>query len=72
AQRLGGPVAIRYPRGNTLRVPEGTWPDLEWGTWERLRPGEDVVLLAGGKALEYALAAAEGRPGVGVVNARFV
>lgn len=72
AQRLGGPVAIRYPRGNTLRVPEGTWPDLEWGTWERMRPGEDVVLLAGGKALEYALAAAEGRPGVGVVNARFV
>ncbi|WP_104990287.1 1-deoxy-D-xylulose-5-phosphate synthase [Deinococcus sp. NW-56] len=72
AQEHPGPFAIRYPRGNTERVPEGTWPELEWGTWERVQEGDDVVLLAGGKALDYARKAAEGLPGVGVVNARFV
>ncbi|WP_110885525.1 1-deoxy-D-xylulose-5-phosphate synthase [Deinococcus yavapaiensis] len=70
--KIGGPVAIRYPRGNTERVPEGTWPDLEWGTWERLVEGDAVVVLAGGKALEYTLKAVQDLPGVGVVNARFV
>ncbi|WP_019586800.1 1-deoxy-D-xylulose-5-phosphate synthase [Deinococcus apachensis] len=72
AQENPGPFAIRYPRGNTERVPDGTWPELRWGTWERLRDGDDVVVLAGGKALEYALKAARDLPGVGVVNARFV
>jgi 1-deoxy-D-xylulose-5-phosphate synthase len=72
AQEQPGPFAIRYPRGNTERVPDGTWPDLTWGTWERLQAGDDVVILAGGKGLEYARKAAAGLPGVGVVNARFV
>lgn len=72
AFKVNGPVAIRYPRGSTDRVPEGVWPEIEWGTWERVREGDDVVILAGGKALEYALKAAADLPGVGVVNARFV
>ncbi|GGK14364.1 1-deoxy-D-xylulose-5-phosphate synthase [Deinococcus malanensis] len=72
AQSQPGPFAIRYPRGTTERVPEGTWPEFEWGTWERLKPGDDVVVLAGGKSLEYALKAVGDLPGVGVVNARFV
>ncbi|PNY82304.1 1-deoxy-D-xylulose-5-phosphate synthase [Deinococcus koreensis] len=72
AQEHSGPFAIRYPRGNTARVPEGTWPALQWGTWERLKDGDDVVILAGGKALDYALKAAGDLGGVGVVNARFV
>ena len=72
AQENPGPFAIRYPRGNTARVPEGTWPELQWGTWERVQEGGDVVILAGGKGLEYALRAAQALPGVGVVNARFV
>lgn len=72
AQSQPGPFAIRYPRGTTERVPEGTWPELEWGTWERLKPGDEVVVLAGGKALEYALKAVGDLPGVGVINARFV
>ena len=72
AQTHDGPFAIRYPRGNTAQVPAGTWPDLKWGEWERLKGGDDVVILAGGKALDYALKAAEGLSGVGVVNARFV
>ncbi len=74
AQTHDGPFAVRYPRGNTTPVPEGTWPDLEWGTWERVKDGTDVdvVILAGGKGLEYAQKAATGLDGVGVVNARFV
>ncbi|GMA14897.1 1-deoxy-D-xylulose-5-phosphate synthase [Deinococcus metallilatus] len=72
AQENPGPFAIRYPRGNTERVPEGTWPTLLWGTWERVQGGDDVVILAGGKALEYALKATRDLSGVGVVNARFV
>lgn len=72
AQEHPGPHAIRYPRGNTEPVPEGTWPTLEWGQWERLKEGDEVVILAGGKALEYAQHAAHGLSGVGVINARFV
>ncbi|MDO4246295.1 MAG: 1-deoxy-D-xylulose-5-phosphate synthase [Deinococcus sp.] len=72
AQTHDGPFAIRYPRGNTTQVPAGTWPALKWGEWERLKDGDDVVILAGGKALEYAQQAAQDLPGVGVVNARFV
>ncbi|WP_412028796.1 1-deoxy-D-xylulose-5-phosphate synthase [Deinococcus yunweiensis] len=72
AQEHPGPFAIRYPRGTTERVPEGTWPTLAWGTWERVKSGDDVVILAGGKGLEYAQKAAADLPGVGVVNARFV
>ncbi|GHG09062.1 1-deoxy-D-xylulose-5-phosphate synthase [Deinococcus piscis] len=72
AAQVGGPVAIRYPRGNTDQVPTGEWPSIEWGTWERLKAGDEVVILATGRPLADALAAAEGRPGVGVVNARFV
>jgi len=72
AIKHGGPVAIRYPRGNVEPAPEGTWPELEWGSWERLKTGSEVVVLAGGKALEYARKAVEGLPSVGLVNARFV
>ncbi|GEM48589.1 1-deoxy-D-xylulose-5-phosphate synthase [Deinococcus cellulosilyticus NBRC 106333 = KACC 11606] len=72
ALKHGGPVAIRYPRGNTDQVAEGTWPEMEWGSWEWLNPSEDVVILAGGKALEYARKAVKDLPGVGLVNARFV
>jgi 1-deoxy-D-xylulose-5-phosphate synthase len=72
AMRIGGPVAIRYPRGDTVQAAPNTWPELKWGTWERLQAGAEVVVLAGGKALEYAEAALEGLPGVGLVNARFV
>ena len=72
ALKVGGPVAIRYPRGNTPRVPEDEWPELEWGHWERLKPGNEVVVLAAGKALEYARTALQELPGVGLINARFV
>ena len=72
ALETGGPVAIRYPRAGIKPAPAGAWPRIEWGSWERLVPGDEVVVLAAGKALEYALEAARDLRGVGVVNARFV
>lgn len=72
AQNNPGPFAIRYPRGSTEPCPEGTWPDLKWGTWEKLQEGKDVVILATGKALEHAQKAIKDLPSVGLINARFV
>jgi 1-deoxy-D-xylulose-5-phosphate synthase len=72
ALEVGGPVAIRYPRDNVERVEEGLWPEIAWGTWEVLREGTEVYILAFGKTLRYALEAAGDDPRVGVVNARFL
>jgi 1-deoxy-D-xylulose-5-phosphate synthase len=72
ALEVGGPVAIRYPRDNVERVEEGLWPEIAWGTWEVLKEGTEVYILAFGKTLRYALEAAGEDPRVGVVNARFL
>ncbi|MFN3179985.1 MAG: transketolase C-terminal domain-containing protein, partial [Thermus sp.] len=72
ALEIGGPVAIRYPRDNVERVPEGSWPEIAWGRWEVLKEGTEVYILAFGKTLRYALEAAQDDPRVGVVNARFL
>ncbi len=72
ALAVGGPVAIRYPRAKTHPVAPGTWPEIAWGTWEILKEGSEIYILAFGKTLEYALAAAGQDPRVGVVNARFL
>ena len=69
---VGGPVAIRYPRAKVAPVKAGTWPEIAWGTWEVVKEGTQVVILAFGKTLEYALAAVGHDPRVGVVNARFI
>ena len=75
ALRLGGPKAIRWPRGGVTPAPEAPveeWEPIEWGTWETLKEGRKVVLLGMGPTVQYALQAAEGLEDVGVVNARFV
>jgi 1-deoxy-D-xylulose-5-phosphate synthase (EC 2.2.1.7) len=54
------------------RVEEGLWPEIAWGTWEVLKEGTEVYILAFGKTLRYALEAAGDDPRVGVVNARFL
>ena len=79
ALRIGGPKAIRWPRGSVPvpeDVPASEWPEVEWGTWEVLKePGarDGAVWVVGlGPTVAYALRAAEGRPNVGVVDGRFV
>ncbi|WP_457630574.1 1-deoxy-D-xylulose-5-phosphate synthase [Oceanithermus sp.] len=72
ALRQGGPVALRWPRGAVEPAPPGVWPECRWGSWEVVREGSEVYLLAFGKTLAYALEAAGDDPRVGVVNARFI
>ena len=73
-----GPFSIRIPRDTVSGLPRpiAEIPAVEHGTWETLRQGRDVALLAVGTMVAPALAAAdllarEGVPAT-VVNARFV
>ncbi|MBS3966525.1 MAG: 1-deoxy-D-xylulose-5-phosphate synthase [Truepera sp.] len=75
ALALGGPKAVRWPRGAVAPVPEAAvadWPEITWGSWEMLKPGRDAYVLALGPTLAYALEATQDLPNVGVVNARFI
>jgi len=72
ALRQDGPVALRWPRGAVEPAPAGVWPECDWGSWEIVKEGSEVYLLAFGKTLGYALEAAGNDPRVGVVNARFL
>lgn len=73
-----GPFAIRWPRAPVPRevAPVGDLPRIESGSWEVLREGPDLLILAVGAMVESAFEAAailrgEGT-GVTVVNARFL
>jgi 1-deoxy-D-xylulose-5-phosphate synthase len=72
----GGPIALRYPRGNGLGVPtSGELRELPIGRGQVVRAGEDVALVGYGTAVEWCSQAADLlRPdGITptVVNARF-
>ena len=72
-----GPFAIRYPKAAPARsTPERPAAKIPVGSWEELRGGTDVALLAVGSMVEIALDAADrlAADGVeaGVVNCRFV
>jgi 1-deoxy-D-xylulose-5-phosphate synthase len=73
----GGPVAIRYPRGNTDVPPHNhSLKTIPIGKSELLRSGADGAFLAVGRMVDAAVKAAErlAKDGldVAVVNARFV
>lgn len=72
-----GPFAIRYPKAAADPFHEDAEPrPVAVGTWEVLREGSDLLLLAVGSMVAPSLAAAELLAGRGlsaeVVNARFV
>ncbi|MGH7585612.1 MAG: 1-deoxy-D-xylulose-5-phosphate synthase [Gemmatimonadales bacterium] len=73
-----GPFCTRYPRDKAPAEPRpaSEVPAVPYGTWERLREGQGVAILAVGTMVVPALAAAEelAREGVDctVVNARFL
>jgi 1-deoxy-D-xylulose-5-phosphate synthase len=72
----GGPVAIRYPRGEAVGVPLPETPvALQIGTGEILREGERVAIVGYGTGVQQALGAAEllaeGGLEVTVADARF-
>jgi 1-deoxy-D-xylulose-5-phosphate synthase len=72
----GGPIALRYPRGEGVGVPLPSEPvAIEIGTGEVLREGERVAIVGYGtgvaKGLEAAEALAERGLDVTVADARF-
>jgi 1-deoxy-D-xylulose-5-phosphate synthase len=76
-QYRGGPIAIRYPRGNGTGVPMKAGFDLiPVGMAETVRKGADVAILAIGNMVSQAAKAAEllQKDGIDaeVVNMRFV
>ncbi|MFZ0030762.1 MAG: 1-deoxy-D-xylulose-5-phosphate synthase [Candidatus Cybelea sp.] len=75
ALALGGPAAIRYPRGSTSGKHDEPLAPLVHGKAEVLRRGRGVAILAYGTTVDVALDAwgllADSGVGVTVVNARF-
>ncbi len=72
-----GPVAVRYPRANGLGISlSDEYDKLEIGTWETVREGKNVAILALGPMIELAQAAADelAKEGINpqIVNARFI
>ena len=45
AEKLEGPVAIRYPRGRTQNTEHRTQTELQYGKGVKLREGEDIAVL---------------------------
>lgn len=76
AVELGGPAALRYPRGNGLGVPLEDFRRLEIGKAEILREGSDIAILALGSMVYPCLEAAARLEAAGlnatVINARFM
>ncbi len=77
-EHAGGPFALRYPRDSAPDTPP-PMADIRatpYGTWEVLRRGSDVAVLAVGTMVRPALAAAEQLAAEGlsitVVNCRFL
>ncbi len=74
----GGPFCTRYPRDKAPSEvrPAAAVPTVPYATWERLRPGQDVAILAVGTMVRPALAAAELLAAEGVdcavINCRFL
>ena len=74
----GGPFCLRIPRDTVPALPRPVRevPAVAYGTWETLRQGKDLAILAAGTMVAPALAAAEAlnREGVSatVVDCRFM
>ena len=73
-----GPFCTRYPRDKVPVEPRpvAEVPPVPYGTWEMLRSGRDIALLAVGTMVQpaYDAAAQLGRDGIdcSVVNCRFI
>jgi 1-deoxy-D-xylulose-5-phosphate synthase len=71
-----GPVAFRFPRGESLGKPVLPMQEIPLGKGEIVRPGADIAILALGTMVNEALKAAENLQNEGisleVINPRFV
>jgi 1-deoxy-D-xylulose-5-phosphate synthase len=71
------PTVVRYPRGEAYGViMDKTLKEIPIGTWERLKDGMDIAIVACGNTVYPALSAAMELEGEGihcsVINGRFV
>ncbi|MEZ5358933.1 MAG: 1-deoxy-D-xylulose-5-phosphate synthase [Candidatus Zixiibacteriota bacterium] len=73
---MGGPVAVRYPRGTIPYELGRDTSKLEWGRWEVENGGTDIAILATGSMVQPCRKAVERLRAEGVdaslVNARFI
>ncbi len=77
AYRYERPAAIRYPRGEALGVAiDDDFREIPIGTWEELREGKDLTIIACGNMVRVAVEAAgileDGGIATGVINGRFI
>lgn len=76
SREIDGPVAIRYPRGNTYYIDKGSYNKIEIGTYEVLEEGKDVLVLAIGNMVKKSLNVREillkDNINPTIVNARFL
>lgn len=77
ANKHEGAVALRIPRGaTTIQENELLDNSIEWGSWEYLKHGKDVVILTFGPMLEIATEVAvylaKSDISVAVINCRFI
>ncbi len=71
------PISIRYPKASSVEFDEqGQMELLPIGTWEIIRPGEDILILAVGPMVYTAMDSAEklyqNGISVEIVNCRFI
>ncbi|MFA6610077.1 MAG: 1-deoxy-D-xylulose-5-phosphate synthase [Candidatus Omnitrophota bacterium] len=75
ALKLGGPAAIRYPRGTDRSLAKIT-PEIILGKGEILKEGKDLAIISigamAGMALDTAALLSQKRVEATVINARFV
>lgn len=73
---INGPVAIRYPRGNSYDINKGSYEKIKIGTYEVLEEGKDILILAIGDMVKKSLNVREilNKDNINptVINARFL
>ncbi len=73
---IDGPVAIRYPRGNSYYLNKGEYSKIEIGKYEVIEDGQDIAILAIGNMVKHALEAKEmllkDNINPAIINARFL
>ena len=73
---IKGPVAIRYPRGNSYFLDKGKYEPIKLGEYEVINKGKDIAVIAIGNMVKQAIGSMDILKEKGIeptiVNARFL
>lgn len=73
---IKGPVAIRYPRGNSYFLDKGKYEPIKLGEYEVINKGKDIAVIAIGNMVKQAIDSMDILKEKGIeptiVNARFL